>query len=226
MTKVIGFDKIQHHPDKDEIITKLISGEPTRVIEAWLKAKYPNNRHNQVSYLSLQSFRKSHLKIDQAILKDLQKERKQQLIQRKYEQQQEMVQNTRAYQAGLANYVQDSLIDYNAEILQMMDHIREGIDNLRALNSSKSSHLNHQAISAYLEKYKSVIEMHHKMIEKQKKSEGDRLEENYEVLTKKMNILIEAVKETFNETNPEGLFVFISKIKDKMNEAGIHNDAI
>lgn len=216
-----GFKKITEHSDKDEIVEKLIAGESTRNIEKWLKQKYPHNKKLQVSYISLQSFRKNHLKLDAEVLKDLQKERRQLQVQKRAEQEQETVQHMRTYQAGLANYVQDSLIDYNQEILMMMEQCRHGIEQLTEMNDNKGSHLNHQALAMYLEKYKGVIEMHHKMIAEQKKADENKLEEDYETLNRKMEILVESVREAFNQTNPEGLFLFVQLVKDRMQEAGI-----
>lgn len=220
-SKTTGFKKITEHPDKDAIVEKLIGGESTRNIEKWLKQKHPYNKKLQVSYMSLQSFRKNHLKLDSQILRDLQQERKDLQVQKRQEQEHASVQHMHAYKAGLANYVQDSLIDYNQEILMMMEQCRHGIEQLQEMNDSKGSHLNHQALAVYVEKYKSVIEMHHKMIEAQKKAEGDRLSEDYEALNKKMEILVAAVKEAFNQTNPEGLFLFVDIVKNKLREAGI-----
>jgi hypothetical protein len=36
-----------------------------------------------------------------------------------------------------------------------------------------------------------------------------------------MSILIDAVKDAFNQTNPDGLFVFLRLVKEKMQAAGI-----
>lgn len=216
-----GFKKITNHPNKDEIVEKLIAGISLRQIESWLKSKYPNQSKLHVSYITLQKFRKNHLNIEGDVLKELQKERKALQVAKRQEQQQEQIQQISTYQVGKANYLQDSLINYNDEILRLMEECREGIDDLKDLNEQKGSHLNHQAIASYLEKYKAVIEMHHKMVSDQEKKQGDRLEEDYEQLRVQMDILIESVKEAFNQTNPEGLFVFMDLVKQKMNESGI-----
>lgn len=221
MSKATGFSKIQNHPDKDEIVEKLIAGVAVRKIDSWLKQKYPHNKKLHVSYMSLQSYRKNYLNIEGTVIKDLQQKRKDLQQAKRLEQQQEEVKSSVVYQQGLNSFVQDSLLDYNAEILKMMEEINDGIDNLKELNQQKSSHLNHQALASYLEKYKAVIEMHHKMVQAQEKKAGDQLEQDYEVLTKKIEVLTDAVKQAFNETNPEGLPVFLQIVKEKMNEAGL-----
>jgi hypothetical protein len=59
------------------------------------------------------------------------------------------------------------------------------------------------------------------MVESQEKKAANRTSESVEQLNKKMEILVEAVKEAFNQTNPEGLYLFVQIVKDRMNEAGL-----
>ena len=210
-----------NHPDKEEIVEKLIAGDSVRRIESWLKQKYPHNKKRQVSFVSLQKFRKEYLKLDKEVINDLQQQRKSLQIEKKKEQQVEAVHNMAAYKSGIASYVQDNLIDRNAEILDMMQAAKEGIEDLRRMNEDKEHHLNHQAIAGYLDRLKGIMEMHHKFTEAQKKDDSNKLEEDYEVLYKKMEIFTEAVKEAFNQTNPDGLPIFIQIVKDKMTDAGL-----
>lgn len=222
-SNVTGYTKIISHPDKDELVEKLIAGVPVRQIEAWLRSKYAKNKKLQVSFVSLQSFRKNYLNIEAEALKELQKERRQLQVIKKQEQDQERVQKIQTYQAGLANYVQSSLIDYNAEMLGLIDECKDGIRHLKDLNINKGLHLNHVAIAAYIGRLQDVIQMHNKMVTDQEKRQGNKLEEDYEQLNKKMEILIEAVREAFSQTNPEGLFTFVQLVKTKMEAAGLTN---
>jgi hypothetical protein len=219
---VIGFNKIKDHPDKEQIVERILAGDSVRVIEAWLKQKYPMNKNLQISFISLQSYRKNYLNLEGDVIKELQAQRQQLQVDRKYELQQDTIKQTHAYQAGLNNYVQSSLIDYNAEIMRLMNDIRDGIDKLKEMDQKKGSHLNHQAIAGYLDKYKAVIELHNKMIREQEKKQGAQLSEDYAILEQKLQILIDAVKDAFNQTNPDGLFVFMAIVKDKMRQAGLN----
>jgi len=220
-SNITGYTKIITHPDKDEIVEKLIKGVSTRQVEAWLKSIYPTKKKLHVSFVSLQSFRKNYLKLEVEAIRVLQKEQKQLQVEKRHEQQQENVQKIQSYQVGLANYVQSSLLDYNAEILDLMNECKEGIRSLKDANAGKGSHLNHQAIAAYLGKLQDVVQMHNKMVESQEKKAANRTSESVEQLNKKMEILVEAVKEAFNQTNPEGLYLFVQIVKDRMNEAGL-----
>ena len=220
-SNVTGFKKISSHPDKEEIVQKLLAGYSVKEVEAWTKKKYPHNNKLHVSYMSLQSYRKNYLKIDEKVIKDLQEQRKQMMIIRRRETEQEVVENSRSYQAGLANYVQDSLIDYNVEIKRLMEECLDGISQLKDLNIKKNSHLNHQAITSYLTKYQDVISMHSKMIKEQEKKVGNQIHADYAELQSKLTIMADCVKQAFSETNPEGLLVFTNLLKEKLTEAGL-----
>lgn len=218
---ITGYNKIIAHPDKDEIIEKLAAGVSVRQIEAWLKAKYPGNKRCRISFMSLQSFRKNYLKLENDVLKQIQEERRTLALQKKREIEFQNVQKTSGYKVGLANYVQDSLIDYNNEILNIIEDCKEGIKNLKELNEDKGSHLNHQAIATYITRLQDMVQLHRKFIAEQEKKAGDKLEEDYDTLNQKMEILIESVKDAFAQTNPEGLSVFIQLVKDRMTSAGL-----
>ena len=171
--------------------------------------------------MSLQSFRKNYLKLESDILKQIQQERSQLAVQKKREIEFENVQKTSGYKVGLANYVQDSLIDYNSEILNIIEDCKEGIRHLKELNENKGSHLNHQGIATYITRLQDMVQLHRKFVTEQEKKAGDRLEEDYDTLNKKMEILIESVKDAFAQTNPEGLSVFIQLVKERMTSAGL-----
>ena len=89
------------------------------------------------------------------------------------------------------------------------------------MNNNKGSHLNHQAITAYIARLQGVVELHHKMVKDQEKKVSNRLADDYETLSKKLEIIVGAVKEAFNQTNPEALPVFLQLVKEKMLEAGL-----
>lgn len=216
------FRKVFSHPDKDEIITKLLSGESVRAIEAWLKKKYPYGKRNHVSYLTLQKFRSKYLKIEADVLKDLQRERQALRTRRHEDIRIEEIKATDSYQASLSNYVQESLIDYNGTIKDLLERCSRGIERLEALDEHKGSHLNHAAIAGYLTQIKGLVEMHHKMVEKQEKKAGDQVEKDYGVLKKQLEILKQVIREIFQETAPELQPIFIAKVKERMEQEGLN----
>lgn len=71
---VASYNKILEHPDKDEIISKLVVGISPRDINEWLRAKY--NSLNESKFIinekSLKSFKDNYLDMYNTIMKDIQ----------------------------------------------------------------------------------------------------------------------------------------------------------
>jgi len=216
------FRKIFTHPDKDEIISRLISGESTRVVEYWLRNKYPASRLRQISYLTLQRFRKDYLDIEGEALKQLKRERELTRYQHRAEVKLETIQYSEPYKAGLQKYIQESLIDHNSEVKFLLDKCYAGIERLEDLDEKKGSHLNHAAIAGYLDKLKGIMEFHSKMLAEQEKKATNQVEHDYEVLNKKVKILMEVIKDIFQETAPELQPIFVSRVKEKMDQEGLY----
>lgn len=67
--------KILDHPDKDEIIAKLVSGGSPKDVHDWLKATYTNVSETKfvVAEKSLKSFQENYLDVYELIREDLEK---------------------------------------------------------------------------------------------------------------------------------------------------------
>lgn len=217
------FRKIFSHPDKDEVIAMLLSGDSVRQVEGWLKKKYPSSRKNKISFVTLQKFRSEYLDLRADVLKDLKEERSALRVQRREDFKVEQVKESDAYREGLQKYVQESLIDYNSEIKFLLDKCYAGIERLEDLDDLKGSHLNHAAIAGYLDKLKGIYELHYKMVTEQEKKASDQVVEDYEVLSKRVNILKEVIVEVFQETAPELQPIFVTKVRERMEREGIYD---
>ena len=67
--------KILNHPDKEEVIKKLLEGDSVKEVERWLKEKYPRTRRLHISYMTLQKFRGEHLNLKGEVLDDIKNRR-------------------------------------------------------------------------------------------------------------------------------------------------------
>lgn len=72
MTKQPTYKKILEHPDKDEIISKLVIGQPLADIHDWLQAKYTNVSEAKfvISEKILKSFQDNYLDFYNDIMQD------------------------------------------------------------------------------------------------------------------------------------------------------------
>src|SRR5258708_19500747 len=69
------YKKILEHPDKDEIISKLVIGQPPADINDWLKSKYTNVSESKfvLSEKMLNSFQNTYLDFYNDIQQDISK---------------------------------------------------------------------------------------------------------------------------------------------------------
>lgn len=66
--------KILNHPDKEEIIQKLLSGVSPNNIRIWLQDKYPDDKEQHITVSSINSFRKNYLNLNREAVRILKKE--------------------------------------------------------------------------------------------------------------------------------------------------------
>ena len=67
--------KVLNHPNKEDIIKKLLEGSSVKEVEAWLKDKYPRRKRLHVSYMTLQKFRAENLNLKGDVLDDIKNKR-------------------------------------------------------------------------------------------------------------------------------------------------------
>ena len=67
--------KVLNHPDKEDMIKRLLGGDSVKEVERWLKEKYPRSKRLHVSYMTLQKFRADHLNLKGDVLGDIKNRR-------------------------------------------------------------------------------------------------------------------------------------------------------
>ena len=110
--------KILQHPDKEEIIEKLIGGDSVKEVEAWIKDKYPGLKSNHISYMTLQKFRSEHLNLKGDVLDDIKNRKKEVEKQMMEEEAQEVIRASSAYQDKI-NEIADEKLDVARNILKL-----------------------------------------------------------------------------------------------------------
>jgi hypothetical protein len=66
--------KILNHPDKEEIIQRLLAGQSPNTIRIWLQNKYADDKTQHISVSSISDFRKNYLNLDREATRILKKE--------------------------------------------------------------------------------------------------------------------------------------------------------
>lgn len=67
------YSKLLSHPDKDEIISKLVSGVPPKTVSEWLRLKYNSKEHShlRLSVQNLREFVNNNLDLYNQVQKDV-----------------------------------------------------------------------------------------------------------------------------------------------------------
>lgn len=123
--------KLERHPDKEEIIARLCSGESLAGVYNWLRGKYGNHRNSArlcLSQPTLQIYRQEVLKLEGQVLLDLQAQKR--ADDNHFEQQVEAraVHLTSAYKETI-NKVASAQLDVSTRILQLDAIVGERIES-------------------------------------------------------------------------------------------------
>jgi len=153
-------DKVLCHPDKDEIMSRLLGGEAVLACADWLKVKYPGNRRRWISYLTLQRYRQEHLKLQGQVLKDIQSSKRELTTERVHEQREVALRESPAYEAAKMEVVKD-ILNRDTLILDLKDKIFERI---RLLENEDVNYKNDSVIVEYISQLRQLMVDYHKMV--------------------------------------------------------------
>jgi len=113
------YHKILEHPDRDQIISRLTSGDSVREVSLWLKEKYPEDKRYQVTFSTLDQFRRNHLNIHGNILSDLKSRITKQQIQEIRDDARELVKRNKTYNEKLDEMV-NTQVDWRKRLNQFV----------------------------------------------------------------------------------------------------------
>lgn len=216
----MDFSEILSHPDKDEIIAKLIDGTQPSSVNRWLRLKYKNSdqKHLHIPiklleqflhspYLDLKSKFHQDLNAVQSAGGNLDKKISDSLL------------NSKTYQERIAEYAQDQ-IDikkmYVTTIQIMMDRAIQVFDKIQE-NPSVIGKAEYTLIK-WFEQIFSVLEKY----DRHANAAPDQIiQHNYTVqyVDQQAAILQDIVREVISELDPEISMKFIDKLNRKIAEA-------
>jgi len=216
----MNFSKIINHPDLQQIITKLTSGEPARDVAEWLKERYPSDKDKQISYNTLNEFRREQLNIHGAVLDDIQHQ-----IQRSAqdEEREELakeltkeVKKNKTYKEKL-NEVVDQQIDWRYKLLQLMNVIETRIEQI--FDKTQEDPNNWKPDYVLIQWMEKLLQM----IELTRKVEGvpdQTIQYNIAVQTIEEHsaLLQEALRQTLAEIDLETSLLLMEKISDNLTK--------
>lgn len=209
--------KVIRHPDKEELIKRLLAGESTREIEASLKAKYnkPEDRRYHVSYMTLQKFRSEELNLKKNIIDDIKNRRNNEDLISFNHQVKSVVKNSSAYQDKLDEIVSNEM-DMSRRLLEMEKLIAARMEfYYNQLASGTFDKDGDVVFLQYLNSMRSVMQDYKKYIEGFADKKIDH-NINISVVDDQLKIMKEVVIDVLRDMDPNLVLVFMEKINTKM----------
>jgi hypothetical protein len=212
--------KILDHPDKDEIISKLVIGQPIKDIYDWLKSKYTNVSEIKfvVSEKSLKSFQENYLDIYTLIQEDLIKTKS--AIAAGTEQQLELaVKNNTAYKSIMMETANKQLdvnetvarlaVAIETRFAQVFDEIQEDPRNI----NTKVDRL----LIDYAEVFGNLLEKCYKFNE----APADQIIQHnvtLQVVDQHISVFHDVIKEVLAQVDLETSMYFMEVWNEKMSK--------
>lgn len=202
--------KVLNHPDKEELIRKLLEGTSVKEAEGWLKDKYPRRKRLHISYMTLQKFRAEHLNLKGDVLDDI-KNRRTELDKEAVEAEAKMViQNSSAYQRKIEEIASGKL-DVSRRLLEMDSLINSRLEFYYNLLENGGTLKEDKIFIEYINTMKGLMQDWKKYVE----GVADKRVEhniNINVVNEQARILKEAVIEVLGQMSPELVTVFVERL--------------
>jgi hypothetical protein len=208
--------KVLNHPDKEEIIKRLLEGESVKSVDEWLKSKYKRKKRLHISYMTLQKFRSDHLNIKGEILDEIRSRRSEMNKEETEAEAKFIIRNSSAYKQKIEEIASTEL-DVTRRLLEMDSLINSRIEYYYNLLDKGGTIKEDKIFLEYINTMKSLMQDWKKYIEgfADKKIEHNI---NINVINEQAKILKGAVIDTLSEMSPELIPVFVRNLDNRMSD--------
>jgi hypothetical protein len=211
----VDYSKLLAHPDKDEIISKLVTGIKPKDVAQWLKLKYKkeDQEHLHLSLKLLKDFLEgnldlySTLKQDIEVAKDGKLDRKISDSLKNNKTYQERIAEVANTEVDIRKVMNETGIIIRTRIEQYFDRMQENPANLKPdYGLIKWFEL----LLNYIEKYDKIIN----------KSPDQIIQHNvtHQVIDNYVVTLQDAIRETLSEIDADAAFLFMEKLNEKLDK--------
>lgn len=210
--------KILNHPDKDEIIYKLSTGDSVRSMATWLKEKYPDNKKLWISSVSLQKFRKNKLQLEGKVLKDIQEGERVKNQMLTEQDRQDKLEASNAYKKKI-NEIVDSKLDVARRILQLDKIMESRIEYwFNAVASGEETAIKgDKELRSFMDSMMNLMGQYKKFVE----GMADRTVDynvNVNVMNDQISIIQDVIRECISTFDQEQAALFMEKLQHRLGE--------
>jgi len=214
MEKKTKPNKVLTHPEREEIISKLLNGESVKEVEAWLKKKHPRKKRLQISYATLQKFRKNHLHLEGEVLENIKAARKEKDSESGELEAKAILATSSAYQKKLEEIVSNEL-DGNRKILEMMTIISSRIEHYFNVLQIKGNRQDDKMLIDLLNAQRGLVQDWKKYVD----GVADQKIEhniNVNVVNEQVTVLKNIVFEVLQDLDPTLIPAFVNQVNNKL----------
>lgn len=212
--------KILEHPDKDEIISKLVIGMSPKDIHDWLKAKYTNVSEAKfvLSEKLVKSFNDNYLDIYTMLKDDIAKTK--QAVSTNTEEHLELaVKENSAYRSAMMKMATNELdaktmitnlcINVETRLAQIFDIIQQDPNNINPRVD--------RLLTEYVDKFGSIIEKYYKYVEQ---APDQVIQHNItlQAVDQHISVFHEVIREVLSQMDLESAMYFMEVFNDKMSK--------
>jgi len=207
-------NKVFKHPEKEEIIKKLLNGESVKGVEAWLKKKHPRKRRLHISYATLQKFRKNYLNLEGEVLENIKAAKKDSEVDSKILEAKMILASSSAYQEKL-NEIVDNKLDADRKILEMMTLVSSRIEFYFNMLQSNGGIKEDKLFIELLNAQRGLVQDWKKYVDgvADKKIEHNI---NVNVVNEQITVLKNIVFEVLQDLDPSLTTIFVEKVNSRL----------
>jgi hypothetical protein len=208
--------KILEHPDKEEIISKLLIGISSSDVYEWLKAKYTNPGESKfvLSDKSIKSFQDNYLDLYTHIKEDVLKTKQNQFSPE--EQLQLSIKNNKVYkdkmielagkEVDIKSMIANMIAAIETRAAQVFDTIQEDPRNMRT----------DRILIEWFDLLGNVLEKYHKLVNG---APDQVIQHNVtlQVVDQHINVFYETIREVLSQMDIETSLYFMEVFNEKMS---------
>jgi hypothetical protein len=208
--------KVLQHPDREEIVKKLLGGESVKGVEKWLLEKYPRKKRLQISYATLQSFRTDYLNVKGDVLDDIKRAKKEKDLEEDEIEAKAIITASSAYQQKIDEIVSKEL-DTNRKLLEISALISARMEYYYNMISAGGSLQKEKMFLDLVKEQRGLIQDWKRYVEG---AADKRVEHNINVsvINEQVTVLKGIVFEVLQELDPELVPVFVDKVNKKLED--------
>ncbi len=207
--------KLLTHPNKDEIIAKLVNGEKPKEVNEWLRLLYdkPDHKHLILSHEYLKNFLAKHMNMYEQLEKDLE-DNKKNLLNKEIS---DSILKNKTYKERLHEFV-DKEIDVKKTINNTVYLIQSRLEQVfDSIQDNPSEMKNDQVLLKLFDTFMNSLERYDKIVNNRPDT---IIQQNITVqqIDSQVVIFQECLREVLEEMDPQFASLFMEKLSDKMQK--------